>query len=211
MAFSPTPRRSARSFIGVAHRPRWTGSLWYGRAKERPVKAHALGGRHYRGNNADQNFDSYSVEYTFPDGSKLYTDGRNMAGVDRGEVKKLLVLEQLPKPVNFSGGMEPLTIGGSFTLAEILGTVPVEPDGSAWVAVLDLDIEVLHWPELFGNALRERELVLSGHLGKHHGEFQKVRNPYSSPRRDSNQPYLCQLLVKRPPLTRVAHGNVTRS
>jgi hypothetical protein len=58
--------------------------------------------------------------------------GRNMAGVKRGEIKKLLVLQQLPKPVNFSGGMEPLTIGGTFTLAEVLGTVPVEPDGSAY-------------------------------------------------------------------------------
>lgn len=57
--------------------------------------------------------------------------GRNMPGVERGAVKKLLVLQQLPKPVNFSGGMEPLTIGGSFTLAEIVGEVPVEPDGSA--------------------------------------------------------------------------------
>lgn len=57
--------------------------------------------------------------------------GRNMAGVNRGDVKKLLILRQLPKPVNFSGGMEPLTLGGSFTLAQVLGTVPVEPDGSA--------------------------------------------------------------------------------
>ena len=57
--------------------------------------------------------------------------GRNMAGVERGAIKKLLVLQQLPKPVNFSGGMEPLTIGGTFTLAEIVGEVPVEPDGSA--------------------------------------------------------------------------------
>jgi len=57
--------------------------------------------------------------------------GRNMAGVKPGEIRSLLVLEQLPKPVNFSGGMEPLTIGGSFTLARVLGTVPVEPDGSA--------------------------------------------------------------------------------
>jgi hypothetical protein len=57
--------------------------------------------------------------------------GRNMAGVRRGEIKKLLVLEQLPKPANFSGGQEPLTIGGTFTLESILGTVPVEPDGSA--------------------------------------------------------------------------------
>jgi len=57
--------------------------------------------------------------------------GRNMTGVKRGEIKKLLVLEQVPKPVNFSGGMEPLSIGGTFTLAQIVGTMPVEPDGSA--------------------------------------------------------------------------------
>lgn len=57
--------------------------------------------------------------------------GRNMTGVDKGEIKRLLVLEQVPKPVNFSGGMEPLSIGGTFTLAQIVGTVPVEPDGSA--------------------------------------------------------------------------------
>lgn len=59
--------------------------------------------------------------------------GRSMDGVERGQIKKLLVLGQLPKPVNFSGGMQPLTIGGSFTLAEVVGTVPVEPDGSAYM------------------------------------------------------------------------------
>lgn len=57
--------------------------------------------------------------------------GRAMADVQPGEVKKLLVLEALPKPINYTGGMEPLTYGGSFTLERILGTVPVEPDGSA--------------------------------------------------------------------------------
>jgi len=57
--------------------------------------------------------------------------GQNMAGVKPGEIAKLLVLEQLPKPVNFSGGQEPLTAGGTFNLERILGTVPVEPDGSA--------------------------------------------------------------------------------
>jgi hypothetical protein len=57
--------------------------------------------------------------------------GRNMAGVQRGEIKKLLVLESLPKPINYTGGMDPLTYGGSFTLERILGTVPVDPDGSA--------------------------------------------------------------------------------
>ncbi len=69
------------------------------------------------------------------------TYGRNMEGVERGDVKKLLVLESLPKPVNFNmpghpmfqiSHMEPLSIGGTFCLARVLGTVPVEPDGSAY-------------------------------------------------------------------------------
>jgi predicted dehydrogenase len=45
-----------------------------------PVKAHALGGRHYRGNNVDQNFDIYAIEYTYPDGTKLFYYGRQMPG-----------------------------------------------------------------------------------------------------------------------------------
>jgi predicted dehydrogenase len=51
----------------------WMKGAW-------PVKAQALGGRHYRGNAVDQNFDTYSVEYTYPDGTKLFYYGRNMAG-----------------------------------------------------------------------------------------------------------------------------------
>ena len=45
-----------------------------------PVSAKASGGRHYRGFYVDQNFDTYSVEYTFEDGTKLYLEGRNMPG-----------------------------------------------------------------------------------------------------------------------------------
>jgi predicted dehydrogenase len=51
----------------------WMKNAW-------PVKAQALGGRHYRGNAIDQNFDTYSVEYTFADGSKFFFDGRCMEG-----------------------------------------------------------------------------------------------------------------------------------
>lgn len=51
----------------------WMKDAW-------PVKAKGTGGRHYRGNFVDQNFDHYSVEYTFEDGTKLYLNGRNMSG-----------------------------------------------------------------------------------------------------------------------------------
>lgn len=52
-----------------------------------PVKAQGTGGRHYKQTAdgtpfVDQNFDTYSVEYTFPDGSKFYFDGRCMTGAE---------------------------------------------------------------------------------------------------------------------------------
>lgn len=61
--------------------------------------------------------------------------GRTMDGVKRGDIRKLLVLESLPKPVNFSGGMDLTSWSGSFTLERVLGTVPVEADGSAYFEV----------------------------------------------------------------------------
>ena len=54
----------------------WTKNDW-------PVRAKASGGRHYRGDMVDQNFDSYSIEYTFGDGSKLLVEGRGMPGAHK--------------------------------------------------------------------------------------------------------------------------------
>ncbi|MBI3469639.1 MAG: Gfo/Idh/MocA family oxidoreductase, partial [Planctomycetes bacterium] len=51
----------------------WMKDAW-------PVEAKGYGGRHYRGDYVDQNFDSYTVEYTFEDGSKLMLEGRGMPG-----------------------------------------------------------------------------------------------------------------------------------
>jgi predicted dehydrogenase len=55
----------------------WMKGAW-------PVQAHAIGGRHYRGDSVDQNFDNYSIEYTYPDGTKLFYYGRNMEGCQGG-------------------------------------------------------------------------------------------------------------------------------
>lgn len=51
----------------------WMKDAW-------PVEAKGAGGRHYRGDNVDQNFDTYSVEYTFADGAKLFLEGRTQGG-----------------------------------------------------------------------------------------------------------------------------------
>ena len=61
--------------------------------------------------------------------------GRRMEGVKPGEIKKLLILESLPKPINYSGKMPPISFGGTYTLERIVGTVPVEDDGSAYMEV----------------------------------------------------------------------------
>jgi predicted dehydrogenase len=47
-----------------------------------PISAKGYGGRHYRLDSVDQNFDTYSVEYTFEDGAKLMLEGRYMLGTD---------------------------------------------------------------------------------------------------------------------------------
>ena len=46
-----------------------------------------------------------------------------MASVEKGSVVKLMILETLPKPINFTGGMDPLSYVGTFTL----------PPDSKWI------------------------------------------------------------------------------
>jgi predicted dehydrogenase len=45
-----------------------------------PVKAAGSGARCYRGDYVDQNFDTYSIEYTYDDGAKMFLEGRNIPG-----------------------------------------------------------------------------------------------------------------------------------
>ena len=54
----------------------WMKDAW-------PVKAKGYGGRHYREDYVDQNFDSYSTEFTFADGTTLMVEGRYMPGCDQ--------------------------------------------------------------------------------------------------------------------------------
>jgi predicted dehydrogenase len=67
-------------YIHIIDHLGWMKSEW-------PVKAQALGGRHYRQSPdgityVDQNFDTYSVEYTYSDGTKFFFDGRTIAGCE---------------------------------------------------------------------------------------------------------------------------------
>lgn len=54
----------------------WMKGAW-------PVSAKGSGARCYRAEYIDQNFDTYSVEYTFADGSKMFLEGRNIDGCNQ--------------------------------------------------------------------------------------------------------------------------------
>ena len=79
--------------------------------------------------------------------------GRNMKGVKRGEIKKLLVMEDLPKQVSYYSLPGAISMDGTHTLHRILGTVPVEADGSA-------SFEVPPLRGLFFVALDEKGLAV---------------------------------------------------
>jgi predicted dehydrogenase len=68
-------------YIHIIDHLGWIKGSW-------PVKAQTLGGRHYRQGPkgetyVDQNFDTYSVEYTYGDGTKFFFDGRCMTGCEQ--------------------------------------------------------------------------------------------------------------------------------
>ncbi len=81
------------------------------------------------------------------------TRGRNMEGVAPGEIKKLMVLEQLPAPFHNSPGFDGISLWGTFSIHRILGVVPIESDGSAY-------LEVPAMRSLFFVALDENDLAV---------------------------------------------------
>ena len=95
--------------------------------------------------------------------------GRQMAGVEKGSVKKLLILESLPKPINFTGGMDPLSYVGTFTLPRVLGTVPVEPDGSAHFAAPALRPVFFVALDARGRAIKRMQSFTQLMPGEHQG------------------------------------------
>ena len=96
-------------------------------------------------------------------------ESRSMQGVKPGTVKRLMVFEVLPKPINFSGGMEPLTFGGSFALPRLLGWVPVEADGSAYFTAPALKPLFFVAVDAEGRAVKRMQSFTQVMPGEHQG------------------------------------------
>lgn len=96
-------------------------------------------------------------------------EGRQMREVPRGTVKKLLIMESLPKPINFTGGMDPLSYVGTFTLPRVLGSVPVEEDGSAHFEVPALRPVFFVAMDKDGRAVKRMQSFTQVMPGEHQG------------------------------------------
>lgn len=97
------------------------------------------------------------------------TLGRNMEGVKAGEIKKLLVLEVLPKPVHHEGHTETISWNGSFFIERVLGTVPVEPDGSACFEVPAMRCLFFVALDENGNGIKRMQSFISMRPGENAG------------------------------------------
>lgn len=117
----------------------WMKDAW-------PVKAQALGGRHYKQTQdgtpfVDQNLDTYSVEYTFQDGSKFFFDGRcmnNTAGIYSSYVHGTKGLA-IASRANDCGGPSAIYKGQNAAAANLLweskdGSNPYQNE---WDALID--------------------------------------------------------------------------
>ncbi len=100
-------------------------------------------------------------------------------------------------PIHYTGGMEPMSYGGTFTLERIVGTVPVEPDGSAYMelpALRSFFFVALDQNDLSVKRMQSFLTVQPGETSSCVGcHEQRTRTP------DNSYDTLVSLALRRPP------------
>jgi predicted dehydrogenase len=146
----------------------WMKDAW-------PVQAHATGGRHYRGDSLDQNFDNYSVEYTFPDGARLFFIGRSQPGC-HGEFASYAHGAKgsaIISTASHSPGRVRLFKGHNLTRDQLLWAFP-QPEPSPYQLEWDDLIEAIRKDKPYNEAKRGAiaSLVTSmGRMAAHTGQI----------------------------------------
>lgn len=140
-----------------------------------PVRAQALGGRHYRENEVDQNLDTYSVEYTYPDGTKLFYYGRNILGC-HSEFASYAHGTKGSAVISTSGhtpGKVRTFHGHNFEKAELVWGFP-QPEQNPYQLEWDDLIDAIRQDKPYNEAKRgaEASLVTSmGRMAAHTGQI----------------------------------------
>ena len=138
-----------------------------------PIEAHALGGRHYRDLAVDQNLDTYAVEYTYPDGTKLFYSGRYMKGCRQDATSYIHGSKGLAvTPVSLSPGKVRIYKGHLMEKEQLfwcVGRSRLSSEQTEW----DDFIEAIRWDKPYNEAKRGAiaSLVTSmGRMAAHTGQ-----------------------------------------
>lgn len=154
----------------------WMKDAW-------PVSAQATGGRHYRGNSVDQNFDNYAIEYTYPDGTKLFYYGRQMPGC-RNEFASYAHGAKGAAVISTSAhspGKVRTFKGQNMTPEELLWAFP-QPEQSPYQLEWDDLVDAIRQDKPYNEAQRGAEASLVSSMGRmaaHTGQivtFEQVLN-----------------------------------
>ena len=141
----------------------WMKGAW-------PVKAHTLGGRHYRGDAVDQNLDTYSVEYTYPDGNKLFYFGRNITGC-HNEFASYAHGTKGCAVISTSGhapGRVRIYKGQNFAKADLVWAYP-QPEQSPYQLEWDDLIDAIRQDKPYNEAQRGAEASMVSNMGRMSG------------------------------------------
>ena len=145
----------------------WMKDAW-------PVKAQGSGARCYRAEYIDQNFDTYSVEYTFDDGTKMFLEGRNIVGCHQefasyvhGTKGSAVISSNSHTPARCR-----IYKGQKFTRSDIVWQFP-QPEPNPYQTEWDDLIHAIRKDKLYNEVKRgaEASLVTSmGRMAAHTGQ-----------------------------------------
>ncbi len=145
----------------------WMKDAW-------PVEANGTGARTYRENYVDQNFDTYSIEYTFGDGAKLFLEGRNIPGCHQefasyahGTKGSAVISSNSHTPAKCR-----IYKGQKFTKSELVWAYP-QPEADPYQLEWNHLIDAIRKDKLYNEVKRgaEASLVTSmGRMAAHTGQ-----------------------------------------
>jgi predicted dehydrogenase len=138
----------------------WMKDAW-------PIKAQASGGRHYRGDCIDQNFDTYSVEYTFADGAKLRLEGRNIAGCHQQFTSNCLGTKgsAIISAANHSPAKCKIYKGHNFVPEDLIWSYP-QPEGDPYQLEWESLLLAIVKDKLYSEVKRGAEASLVTAMGR---------------------------------------------
>jgi hypothetical protein len=133
-----------------------------------PIQAQGSGGRHYRGDAIDQNFDHYSIEYTFADGCRFFLEGRTIpncyqqfASYAHGTKGSAVISSAAHTPAKCR-----IYKGQKFTKSELAWRFPTDDEPNPYQLEWDHLMEAIRHDKRYNEVKRGAEASLVTAMGR---------------------------------------------